>query len=312
MRLPGVPVSLPLVRSFEIKERVLSIFAVSILELYFVTASNSAEVLLFPDMIDKTNSVAVNKNIYIYLYLSKIGVLVTIMKKKNRFLKIIRVIFLYIPLGFILLSAFWITILKWVPVWYTPLMAIRSIEYSADNSFKTYKKWVPLNNISKNMAMAVIASEDNLFDQHKGFDWEEIDKALDASKQGKRLRGASTISQQTAKNVFLVPSRSWVRKGLETWFTLGIELIWGKERIMEVYLNVAEMGRGIYGAEAAAKQLFGKSAQKLTSRECALIAATLPNPLKRKANNPSPYISSRADQIQSLMTKIAQPQWLKK
>jgi len=233
------------------------------------------------------------------------------MKKKNRIFKISRIIFIYIPLGFILLSALWITMLKWVPVWYTPLMAIRSVEYRSDDSFKTHKQWVPLTAISKNMVMAVIASEDNRFDQHNGFDWIEIDKAIDDGKRGKKLRGASTISQQTAKNVFLFPSRSWVRKGLETWFTLGIELIWGKERIMEVYLNVAEMGKGIYGASAAAQQLFAKSAQKLTSRESALIAATLPNPLKRKANNPSPYISSRAGQIQGVMTKIAQPEWLK-
>lgn len=236
----------------------------------------------------------------------------SIMKNKFKILKFARIFFLYIPLTFILLSAFWIALLKWVPVWYTPLMAIRSIEYSTDKSFKTHKKWVPLQQMSDYMVMAVIASEDNRFDQHKGFDWIEIDKAIDASKMGKKLRGASTISQQTAKNVFLVPSRSWVRKGLETWFTLGIELVWGKKRIMEVYLNVAEMGRGIYGVEAAAEQFFNKSAHKLTSRESALIAATLPNPLKRKANNPTPYISYRAVQIEGLMTKIVKPEWLKR
>lgn len=233
------------------------------------------------------------------------------MKKKKIIFKCLRIAFIYLPVVFILVSTFWIMLLKWVPVWYTPLMAIRSIEYRADDSFVTHKKWVPLKQISNNMVMAVIASEDNRFDQHNGFDWIEIDKAIDESKRGKRLRGASTISQQTAKNVFLLPSRSWVRKALETWFTLGIELIWGKERIMEVYLNVAEMGTGIYGAEAAAVELFGKSAQKLTSRESALIAATLPNPIKRKANRPGPYVSSRATQIEALMTKIARPQWLK-
>ena len=162
------------------------------------------------------------------------------------------------------------------------------------------------------MVMAVIASEDNRFMEHSGFDWIEIDKAIDAGKKGKRLRGASTISQQTAKNVFLFPSRSWLRKGLEVCFTAGIELIWGKKRIMEVYLNVAEMGRGIYGAEAAAQQLFKKTAQKLTARESALIAATLPNPLRRRANNPSPYISSRATDIQELMYKVPRPLWLDK
>jgi monofunctional glycosyltransferase len=126
---------------------------------------------------------------------------------KKRLLKYMKIIFLYIPLSLFVLSLFWIVLLKWVPVWYTPLMAIRSVENIGDDSFRTYKKWVPLSKISPNMVMAVIASEDNRFMEHSGFDWIEIDKAIDAGKKGKRLRGASTISQQTAKNVFLFPSR---------------------------------------------------------------------------------------------------------
>jgi monofunctional biosynthetic peptidoglycan transglycosylase len=258
-----------------------------------------------------------------FLYLPKIIVLIPIMKNKrgrkqgvkqksfkNRVLKLIKILFLYVPLLFIATSVFWILIHKWVPVWYTPLMAIRSFENIGDDSFNTHKKWMPLEKISPNMVMAVIASEDNRFMDHKGFDLIEINNALDAKKKGKRLRGASTISQQTAKNVFLVPSRSWVRKGMEAWFTVGIEYIWGKRRIMEVYLNVAEMGKGIYGAEAAAERLFGKTAQNLTQRECALIAATLPNPLRRRADRPGPYVSSRASDIQDLMYKVARPEWL--
>ncbi|MFA6334570.1 MAG: monofunctional biosynthetic peptidoglycan transglycosylase [Bacteroidales bacterium] len=233
-------------------------------------------------------------------------------KLKNRLLRFFKYLFVYIPLTFITVSLLSIVILKWVPVYCTPLMVIRSVEHISDKSFTTYKTWKPIEKISRNMQMAVMASEDTRFLEHKGFDWEEIDNAIDANKRGRRLRGASTISQQTAKNVFLFPSRSWLRKGFEAYFTVGIELIWGKERILEVYLNVAEMGRGIYGAEAAANQLFQKSAQKLTSRESALIAASLPNPMKRRANNPSGYLSARASHIQTLMGMIEVPEWLQK
>lgn len=231
---------------------------------------------------------------------------------KNRILRYLKILFLYMPLVFVSLSFLWILLHKWVPVWYTPLMAVRSFEYAGNKEFKTYKKWTPIEKISPNMVMAVIASEDNRFMEHNGFDFIEIKNAFEEERRGRRLRGASTITQQTAKNVFLLPSRSWIRKGFEVWFTAGIELIWGKKRIMEVYLNVAEMGKGIYGAEAAAERLFGKTAQKLTQRESALIAATLPNPLKRRADRPGPYVMSRATDIQDLMYKIARPDWLDK
>ena len=229
---------------------------------------------------------------------------------KRSILKLVKILFLYIPLLLFLLSLVSVIIFKWAPIPYTPLMAIRSYEYWNDDNFKTIKHWTPLKEISPSMVMAVIASEDNRFEEHNGFDWIEIDKAIADGKKGKRMRGASTISQQTAKNVFLTPSRSWIRKGLEAYFTVAIELIWGKRRIMEVYLNVAEMGRGIYGAEAAANELFKKTAQKLTTRESALIAATLPNPLRRKANNPSAYVSSRASDIEILMAKVKRPDWI--
>ena len=231
---------------------------------------------------------------------------------KSSIFRIARFVFLYIPLLLFILSLCYTVILKWAPVPYTPLMAIRAKEYKGDDNFETIKKWTPLENISADMVMAVIASEDNRFDDHKGFDWVEIDNAIEERRSGKRIRGASTISQQTAKNVFLYPSRSWVRKGLESYFTVAIELIWGKERIMEVYLNVAEMGKGVYGAEAAANVSFGKTAQKLTGTESALIAATLPDPLKRSAKVPSPYVRSRAADIERLMTKIKRPEWIEK
>lgn len=233
------------------------------------------------------------------------------MEKISLFKRVLKLLLIKIPLIFIALSILWVLILKWVPVWVTPLMISRSIEYRNDDSFHTHKKWRSYDNISPELARAVIASEDNLFAEHNGFDWKEIRKAIDEHKnKGKRLRGASTISQQTAKNVFLFPSRSFVRKGFEAYFTVLIELFWSKERILEVYLNVAEMGKGIYGAEAAAQEIFDKSAAGLTRREASLIAACLPNPVQRQAGKPSAYVSRRAGQIRALIPKIAYPEWI--
>ena len=228
-------------------------------------------------------------------------------KKGNRFL---RWLLLYIPLWFVGITVSWVVLLRYVPVYVTPLMAVRTYENWGDKTFKTYKTWMPIEKISPNMAMAVMASEDTRFLSHNGFDWVEIENAVQDHKRGKKLRGASTISQQTAKNVFLFPGRSWVRKGFEVYFTFLIEHIWGKERILEVYLNVAEMGRGIFGAEAAAERLFKTRAAKLTSRQSALIASSLPNPLRRKANKPTPYMIKRAGDIQKMMKLIPRPLWL--
>ncbi|MCK9304822.1 MAG: monofunctional biosynthetic peptidoglycan transglycosylase [Bacteroidales bacterium] len=231
-------------------------------------------------------------------------------KVKKGIVSWFKYLFIYLPLFLFVSSVVTVLAFKWIPVFSTPLMIYRSIQYAGDENFRTQKRWRSLEKISPHMQMAVMASEDTRFLDHKGFDWIEIDKALDAGKRGRRLRGASTISQQTAKNLFLLPARSWVRKGLEAYFTICIELIWGKERILEVYLNIAEMGKGIYGAEAAAAVFFGKTAQNLTSRESALIAATLPNPLKRRADKPSAYLSSRASDIQRLMGMVEVPEWL--
>lgn len=222
-----------------------------------------------------------------------------------------KLLLIKLPLAFLAITVSWVLLLKWVPVMVTPLMISRSIEYRDDESFRTHKKWRSYDNISPEMAKAVIASEDNLFAGHNGFDWKEMKKAIDEHKnKGKKLRGASTISQQTAKNVFLFPSRSFVRKAFEAYFTVLIEWIWGKERILEVYLNVAEMGKGIYGAEAAAQAFFGKSASELTRYESSLITACLPNPLERHADRPSQYVTRRAGQIRTLIPKIAYPEWI--
>lgn len=217
-----------------------------------------------------------------------------------------------IPVAFVMITVLWVLLLKWCPVYVTPLMVKRSIEFRKDDSFRTQKKWVSLDKISVEMSKAVIASEDNLFEQHDGFDRKAIRQAREEVRSGKRkqMRGASTISQQTAKNVFLLPTRSYIRKGLEAYFTVLIEKIWGKERILEVYLNVIETGKGLYGVEAAAETYFNTSAANLNRRQSCLIAACLPNPLKRNAGKPSSYVSSRAGQISVLEPKLTYPDWV--
>lgn len=166
------------------------------------------------------------------------------------------------------------------------------------------RDYVANEKISKNLKLAVMASEDQLFAEHNGFDWGSIQKAMQYNKKKKRVRGASTISQQTAKNVFLWQGRSWVRKGLEVYFTFMIELLWSKERILDIYLNVIEMGPGTFGAEAAAQRYYKKPAAKLTRMEAARIAACLPNPKKYKVNPVSPYITRRANWIVGQMNNL--------
>ena len=183
---------------------------------------------------------------------------------------------------------------KFIPVYITPLMVIRCVEQASNGeTIRMKHHWVPLEEMSPYMPLAVMSSEDQNFENHHGFDLDAIEKAVEERKSGKRNRGASTISQQTAKNVFLWPQSSWIRKGFEVYFTTLIELIWGKERIMEVYLNSIEMGDGIYGAEAVAQQHFKSSAEYLSKQQCALIAATLPNPRKFSSKNPSSYMIKR-------------------
>ena len=198
-----------------------------------------------------------------------------------------------------------VVIFKWAPVYVTPLMVIRSVEQKSEGrQLRLQHHWVPLVEIGQSLCQAVVASEDNLFLTHGGFDFEQIKKAREKAGQGGRLRGASTISQQTAKNVFLWPGRSYIRKGFEAYYTLLMEWIWGKDRIMEVYLNSIEMGDGLYGAQAVAKAHFNKKASQLSRSESALIAATLPNPLRFNSARPSVYVQKRQVQILSLMNKI--------
>jgi monofunctional biosynthetic peptidoglycan transglycosylase len=184
-------------------------------------------------------------------------------------------------------------------------MVIRIIEFKSDNQDAIYSHdWVPLEEISPNLQKAVIASEDGNFLKHSGFDFEAMQKAFKNNQKGRKLKGGSTISQQTAKNVFLWQGRSYVRKGLEAYFTVLIELIWGKKRIMEVYLNSIEMGNGVYGVQEASRVWFKKDAKNLTAHEAAAIAAILPNPRLYKASNSSGYINRRKEKIKRVMNTL--------
>ena len=235
-------------------------------------------------------------------------------KSKNKsFVSRLGRLFRNLVLLFFATSIGWVILARFVPVYVTPLMFIRSIEALAAGEVpRNSKDWVSMDKISRNMVQAVVASEDNLFVQHHGFSVNDIEKAIKHNKKGKRIRGGSTISQQTAKNVFLWPKRSYLRKGLEAYFTVLIELFWSKERIMEVYLNVIEMGDGVYGVQAAAQTYFNKDALQLTKSQSALIAACLPNPRKYSVSNPTSYIQRRKSKIVSLMGKIEQVDFDKK
>jgi monofunctional biosynthetic peptidoglycan transglycosylase len=209
-----------------------------------------------------------------------------------------RVLFLAVA-GAVLVSILAVVVYGVVPPPATPLMVIRAIEGQPWR-----RAWVPYAAISPHLARAVVAAEDAKFCEHAGFDFEALERAWEENQEGGRVRGGSTISMQTAKNVFLWPDRDWLRKALEAYFTVLIELAWGKQRIIEVYLNSVEWGPGIYGAEAAANLHFGKSASALTKREAALLAAVLPNPLRWSAGKPTGYIRERAGTIQARMNDI--------
>ncbi|MCA3716665.1 MAG: monofunctional biosynthetic peptidoglycan transglycosylase [Brevundimonas sp.] len=213
-------------------------------------------------------------------------------RRRPRSILIALLILALLPIGGVLIHAV-------VP----PPMTLLMMQQKLDGQGLDYR-WRSLDEISPRLVAAAIAAEDARFCSHPGFDFEAIEQAMKANEQGRRMRGGSTISQQTAKNVFLWPGRDWVRKGLEAGYTVLIETVWGKRRIMEVYLNVAEMGPGIYGAEAAAQHWFGKSASDLSSREAARLAAILPSPRRYNAGSPGPYVRRRASRIQAAANTV--------
>jgi len=217
--------------------------------------------------------------------------------RKRRPLLTLLLILALIPIGGVVLHRF-------VP----PLFTILMVKQAVAGHGMDYR-WRSLDHISPRLVEAVIAAEDARFCQHHGFDVEAIQKAMEANERAEqrgsdKRRGASTISQQTAKNVFLWPSRDWVRKGLEVGYTGLIELVWGKRRIMEMYLNVAEWAPGVYGAEAASRHWVTKSAENLTAREAARLAAILPSPRRYKAASPGPFVRRRASRIQAAMGTV--------
>ena len=184
--------------------------------------------------------------------------------------------------AFCTMSTSWVLLYKWAPVKWTPLMLKRTVQNIGENGYKNTRTWVDLEDISPVMVRAVMASEDGRFMEHWGFDLKELIKMKKEHKsKGKKIRGCSTVSQQVAKNCFTFCGHSWWRKGFETYYTVLIELFWSKERIMEVYLNIAETGKGVFGVEAAAQKYFGRSAAKLNTHQAVSIACVLPNPLKR-------------------------------
>jgi len=194
----------------------------------------------------------------------------------------------------------YIILLKWVN---PPITMTQLVSWIGGHGLK--RDYVGRNSISSDAKLAVIASEDQLFPDHRGFDWKSIKKAMKYNKKKPgRIRGASTISQQVAKNVFLWQGRSFIRKGLEVYFTFMIELIWGKKRILEMYLNVIEMGEGIFGIEMAAQSYFNKPAKKVSKREAAMIAACLPNPKRYKIKPPSSFVAGRSRTIMQQMSNL--------
>ncbi|WP_461063577.1 monofunctional biosynthetic peptidoglycan transglycosylase [Spirosoma horti] len=206
----------------------------------------------------------------------------------------------------------YVIVLKYVPVWVTPLIVSRWIDtFGTDESSHVYKQWRPYEKISKEAALAVVSSEDQAFPTHWGFDFDEIQDAIKENQTRKRPRGASTISQQVAKNVFLWNGRSYLRKGLEVYFTALIELIWGKKRILEVYLNVAETGPMTFGVEAASQRYYGHSSATLSRDEAARIAAVLPNPRLFSIKKPSAYIQRRTRQIARQMRYLGGQKYIR-
>jgi monofunctional glycosyltransferase len=202
--------------------------------------------------------------------------------------------------------------LRWLPLPSTAVMMERRLDsWWHSRTYRVDYQWMPLKQIAPSAALAVVAAEDQNFAKHHGFDFDSIQKALDVHEQGRRLRGASTISQQVAKNVFLWSGRSFVRKGLEAYFTVLIELSWSKRRILEVYLNIVELGDGLFGVEAASRRYFRKSAAALSPDEAALLAAVLPNPLRLKAGKPSEYVKERQAWILQQMQHLENLAFLK-
>ncbi|WP_280561803.1 monofunctional biosynthetic peptidoglycan transglycosylase [Chromohalobacter sp. 48-RD10] len=220
---------------------------------------------------------------------------------------------LFVIFGFVGLSVLLVLVFRVVPVFGSTVMLERKIEsWVSGEPIAIHQQWRPWAGLSDDAKLAVIASEDQRFPMHHGFDFDQMQKALDAWFSGDSLRGASTISQQTAKNLFLWTDRNWIRKGFEAWFTVLIELLWPKERILEVYLNIVEWDRGVFGLEAAAQHYFGVSADQLSAAQASRLAAILPNPREWSASRPSTYIQQRSQWIRQQMRQLGGSAYLER
>jgi monofunctional biosynthetic peptidoglycan transglycosylase len=220
-----------------------------------------------------------------------------------RFIKRLLLLFLVLSVGSVILFRF-------VPVPFTPLMFSRAMEtYSEGPGFGWKKEWVPLSDLPASVSHAMICAEDSRFEEHWGFDFTAIKKAMKQNERGKKVKGASTITQQTAKNLFLWQGRTWLRKGLEAYFTVLLEIFWSKERIMEVYVNIIEMGNGVYGIQAASQTYYKKDASRLRPGEAAMIASILPNPRKWSPLKPSAMIFRKQQRVLKSMQKTRAPEW---
>ena len=231
----------------------------------------------------------------------------------RRFLRLLWRLLWRGALGFVVLSVALVLLFRFVPPPGSMVMVERKVQsWINSEPIDIQRQWRSWENLSSNAKLAVISAEDQRFPQHRGFDFVEMRRAWEASRDGERLRGASTLSQQTAKNVFLWSGRSWVRKGLEAWFTLLIETLWGKQRILEVYLNVAEWDTGVFGLEAAANHYFGASGSALTERQASLLAAILPNPRNRSASRPDAQVERRSQWIRQQMRNLGGTSYLER
>lgn len=227
--------------------------------------------------------------------------------------RVLRWIFLWLPMWFLLVTSAQVLLLRWVPPFGSAFMLGRQLDALAagDWKFRLDYRWRDRSRLSSNLPISLVAAEDQMFPSHRGFDFKAIDKALVSNKRGRRVRGASTISQQVAKNLFLWSGRSYLRKGLEAWYTVLIELMWPKQRILEVYANIAEFGDGVYGAEAAAQSFFDKPATRLSLSESARLAAVLPNPKRYNAAKPGPYVQRRARWIERQVRHLGGSSYLR-
>lgn len=231
--------------------------------------------------------------------------------RKPMWRRLLRLVFL-VALAWVALTWLCVLALRFVPPPTSAFMLERraSAALHGEREFALKYQWLPLARVSPELPIALVAGEDQKFPTHHGFDLQAIADALDEADEGERLRGASTISQQTAKNLFLWGGRSFVRKGLEAYFTVLLEVTWPKQRILEVYLNIAEFGDGVYGAQAAAQQFFHKNAAQLTAHEAALLASVLPNPRKLHADRPSPYVARHAEWVERQVRQLGGPSYL--